>query len=274
MAEAARPAHASGALVAPVRLLCVALSFLTRVPCPRWVGHDAGDLARSMPYFPVVGIIVGGWAGALYAGAHALWPAPVAVTLAIVGAIWATGALHEDALADVADGFGGGWTREQVLSIMKDSRVGSYGALALVAAIAARLVALLAIADAGAWAVVRTLIAAHALARWSSLPLLWRHPYARAEGGTGTAFASEVTFARVAGGSLVAFAAAGIVLRERAAIAVPAAMLIVWLSGRFYRRRIGGVTGDCLGATVVLVEVATYLVAAARLDLIGVHIAW
>ncbi|MBX6330689.1 MAG: adenosylcobinamide-GDP ribazoletransferase [Gemmatimonadaceae bacterium] len=265
---------AGAARTTPLRLLCVALSFLTRMPSPRWVGHDAGDLARSMPYFPAVGIIVGAWAGALYAGARALWPAPVAVTLAIVGAIWATGALHEDALADVADGFGGGWTREQVLTIMKDSRVGSYGALALVVTIAARLVALLAIADAGTGAVVRTLIAAHALARWSSLPLLWRHSYARAEGGTGSAFANDVTPARVAGGSAVAFAAAGITLRGRALIAVPVAMLLVWLSGRFYRRRIGGVTGDCLGATVVLVEVATYLVAAAHLDVIGVHLAW
>src|SRR5262249_19711416 len=140
-------------------------------------------------YFPVVGLVVG-LSGALAFGfAAELWPPALAVIVSVGFTVWLTGAFHEDALADAFDGFGGGWDRAQVLSIMKDSRVGSYALVGVLLVMAAKITALVAIADAttsarglltpGAVAVGRALIAAHVAGRWSSVALMANHAYVR-----------------------------------------------------------------------------------------------
>ena len=164
-----------------------------------------------------------------------------------------TGALHEDGLADAADGFGGGSTPERVLEIMKDSRVGSYGVVALILAIFLKLASL---ASLTRGEIVVALIAGHTLARWSSVLLLYRYSYVGTKGG---AFAGGVTTLRLAIATTLAFAICALALQRRALIPVLASIVVTAAAGVFFKRRIGGVTGDCLGATNQLVELAVYL---------------
>ena len=245
-----------------LRAFAAGIQFLTRIPTPAAATHDANDLARSTPYFPLIGAIVGLFGAGLYWLALLGWPAFVAAALAVVGMIWMTGAFHEDALADACDGFGGGWDREQVLAIMKDSRIGSYGAVAVAIAVVLKVGALAALPPADA---VRALVAAHVLARWSSLPLIWGLPYVRETSGVSKPFAASVTPARLAAGTAVAMAVLAVVLGTRALPVLVLAMVVTGLSGAYFRRRIGGITGDCLGAANQFVEVATYLALSFRL---------
>ncbi len=109
---------------------------------PAWVGHSAEALNHSARYFPAVGLLVGGIGALVYWLALHLWPQPVAVLLSMAATIYATGAFHEDGLSDTADGLGGGWDKARILSIMKDSRVGSYGVVAIVLALLGKFVLL------------------------------------------------------------------------------------------------------------------------------------
>src|SRR5262249_29467579 len=128
---------------AQLRAFAAAVAFLTRIR--PGVAHDASDLPAAVTYFPVVGLVVG-LSGALAFGfAAELWPPALAVIVSVGFTVWLTGAFHEDALADAFDGFGGGWDRAQVLSIMKDSRVGSYALVGVLLVMAAKITALVAI---------------------------------------------------------------------------------------------------------------------------------
>ncbi|MDB5503016.1 MAG: cobalamin-5-phosphate synthase, partial [Tardiphaga sp.] len=139
------------------------IRFLTIVPVPDAVGEMAPDwLARAMKYFPVVGAGVGLVSAIVLLLANEFWSPVIAALLAVVASIIVTGAFHEDGLADTADSFGGGWSVEKRLTIMKDSRIGTYGALALGLGVALRVAA---IADLPMWAGPAALIAAHAAAR-------------------------------------------------------------------------------------------------------------
>jgi adenosylcobinamide-GDP ribazoletransferase len=248
-------------VVHEVRLLLTAVSFLTRIPSPSWVRSTTEDLKGSTLYFPLVGLGVGLAAGAVYAGAALVWPPWLAVTLAMAGSVWLTGAFHEDALADSLDGFGGGWDREQVLAIMKDSRIGAYGTLGLVFAVLVKFAALVTVAAGGPLAVMRALIAGHILSRWSSLPLIWQYRYVRAEARDARSkpFAASVTGRRLAVGSGLTAILVGLTLGGRAPVALAAALVVTLLAGRYFHRRLGGITGDCLGAANQCVELAVYL---------------
>ena len=252
-----------------LRVFFTGVMFLTRIPCPRWVGYEPSFLARSTVYFPLVGVlvaIVGG--AALWAGAH-VWPAFVAAALSTAATVWITGAFHEDALADSCDGFGGGWEKGQVLTIMKDSRIGSYGAVGLGLALITKVGALAAITEANVDTALRALVVAHVLGRWSSLPLIWGLPYVRegeADGSKSKPFAASVTGPRLAIGTVTAVVITALALAPLGPAAILAALtlaaLVTALGARYFRRRIGGMTGDCLGAANQMVELATYLLLA------------
>jgi len=171
-----------------------------------------------------------------------------------------TGCLHEDGLADVADAFGSGWSREQILTILKDSRIGSYGGAALTLSLLAR-VALLGTMPAGQ--ISRYLIAAHVLSRWTTLPLSYFLAPARSvqDGGQGARIARLTTRTTLIAGSMFTLVVCIFGLREGAAVTIAGAALIVLGSGLYYRRKIGGVTGDCFGATNQVTEIFVYLAA-------------
>jgi adenosylcobinamide-GDP ribazoletransferase len=169
-----------------------------------------------------------------------------------------TGALHEDALADAADGFGGGATPERVLEIMKDSRVGSYGVVALILAILLKLASLASLTRGD---VVVALIAAHTLSRWSSVVLLNRYAYI---GTKGAAFGGGVTAPRLIIATVITFTICALAAQRRALIAILVSVIVTVAAGVYFQRRLGGVTGDCLGAANQLVELAVYLTLAAN----------
>ncbi len=249
----------------PLHHTMVAFQFLTRIPMPRDLSPSPNDLARAAGWFPVVGAVVGAMIALAAWAAMGVGLAPgVAAVIAVAVGILVTGSFHEDGLADSADAFGGGWSREQVLAIMRDSRIGSYGAASLVMLVAARLAALWSM-DIGAWAAV--LICAHSIARWSSLWLLRTNSYARDRDespGLGKPMVESLTGATFAFGTVAAviIGVASLGFLGFVAIAVAACVASLW--ARYCHARIGGLTGDALGAANVLVEVAILIGCAAR----------
>ncbi|MCA6124344.1 adenosylcobinamide-GDP ribazoletransferase [Bradyrhizobium sp. WSM 1704] len=242
--------------------LRTATAFLTRLPMSHPDGARPENFARAQRLFPVIGGLIGTAIGLFCLLLRAVGvPDLAAAALALGGGTLLTGALHEDGLADVADGFGGGRDVAAKLEIMRDSRLGTYGALALLVGFAAKLSALAAIPDG---VVMQSLIAAHALGRgvlpWLSISL----PNARADGLAANAGRPDGTIAAVAAGAALLIAVlvlpfAGALL---AAIAAGAAALLM---GLLAKRQIGGLTGDVLGAAEQVAEVAILVLLAARL---------
>ncbi|WP_426197620.1 adenosylcobinamide-GDP ribazoletransferase [Massilia sp. DWR3-1-1] len=244
-----------------LRLFFTALQFFTRLPIPAWVGFDAAWLNQAARYFPLVGVVVAALTAAVYALAALVLPAPVAVLVSTAAGIYATGAFHEDGFADMCDGFGGGMTVERVLEIMKDSRIGAYGAIGTVCMLGTKCAALAFLPPTAA---IGALFVAHPLSRLMATSLIWRMDYARAEGKAkplaqtmhGGEFVIATVSTAVAVAAVIASGALGGWSIGAGALAALAATL--WLA-RLFARRIGGYTGDCLGAVQQASEVMIYL---------------
>ncbi len=248
-------------VVHQLRLFFIALQFFTRVPIPQWVGFEPAWLHHASRYFPLVGSVVAIACALVYLAAAQLWPAPVAVLLSTAAGIYLTGAFHEDGFADMCDGFGGGLTRERVMEIMKDSRIGTYGTVGAGLLLALKCMLLSMMAPAGA---VAALLLAHPLSRLAASALIWKLDYARDE-GKAKPLAQEMTSAEFAIGAtcaaIPAFMLGALGALSWLAIAasvVAAAAAALWLGAK-YVRRIGGYTGDCLGAVQQVSEVMVYL---------------
>jgi adenosylcobinamide-GDP ribazoletransferase len=234
--------------------IVVAFQFLTRIPVPS-VAFEADSLSRATKFFPLVGLVVGSGAVLLQKLLMFHMSRSLVAVIVLIYLMLITGCLHEDGLADTADGFGGGRTKDQILAIMKDSRIGSYGATALALSLLARylLLASLPMEHFGAY-----VISSQILCRWSSLPLSYFLSPAREQDGQGARIAKLTSLASLIFGSVFSLAVVAFALRWSALAPVIAAILAVALSGWLYAGRIGGVTGDCFGATNQLTEVAVY----------------
>lgn len=245
-----------------MRALADAVALLTRIPLPDWRrGAAVGDvdIARAAVWFPLVGAGIGLIvAGTAILGGRVL-PAVVAAVLAVTLETVLTGALHLDGLADSADGLAGG-DRDHTLAIMRDHGVGVYGAAALVMALLLKATVLAALLAAGAGA-VPLVVAAYALSRAAPLPLACVLDYARAE-GTGRALAQGLGARRAAAGVGMAVLVSAIA-GWTAVLMLSAATVTTVAVGRAAYRRIGGITGDVLGAGVELALQAGLLVAVA-----------
>lgn len=250
-----------------IRLFFTALQFFTRLPIPRWVGFEADWLNHAARYFPLVGVVVAAIGGTTYALAAVLLPAPIAAVLATAATIYATGAFHEDGFADLCDGFGGGTTPQRVLEIMKDSRIGAYGAIGVLCILAIKCATLAQLPPAAA---IAALFVAHPLSRLMATSLIWRLDYARAE-GKAKPLAHKMSgvefFIATACAALPALAvgATGHLSWIAIGSGALAAGAGAWWLAKKCLRRIGGYTGDCLGAVQQVAEVIFYLCAAASL---------
>ncbi len=268
-------------LVHEGRLVCIALQFLTRVPVPRAVGYEPAWLQACLRHFPLVGAFIGAFAAGVLWAALQLWPPAVAAALSLVATVWLTGAFHEDGLADTCDGLGGAVSRERALVIMKDSRIGSYGAVALVLGLGLKITVVAGLATQPVHAVA-ALLWMHAASRAAPVALVWRLAYAGdAEHAKAKPLATQTDAAGllVALGWVALLAAALMALAPMIApplapalpaalgAAAAASMLATGLCARWLRRRLGGFTGDTLGATQQIVELAgllAWLAVAAR----------
>jgi len=244
-----------------MRLFFVALQFFTRIPIPRWVGFELDWLQHAVRYFPAVGWVVALFTAAVYTGSALLWPQAVAVLLSTIAGVYLTGAFHEDGFADVCDGFGGGATRQKVLEIMQDSRVGAYGAIGIALLLALKCVLLSSLPGA---AVAMALLLAHPLSRLCSTALIWRLDYAKAEGKAKplaqqmSSIELLIAALSVALPAAIALALGWIGWQALGAGIFCAALATAFLARKFVQR-IGGYTGDCLGAVQQVAEVAFYL---------------
>ncbi|MBA2126870.1 adenosylcobinamide-GDP ribazoletransferase [Hyphomicrobium methylovorum] len=238
----------------------IAVQFLTRLPVAISGAWPDDWLVRSAKYMPLVGALIGVAAAGIVIGSASFFPAPLPVLIGLVAALVLTGALHEDGLADTADAIAGGQTRERRLEIMRDSRIGSFGAVALIVAIGLKAAAL---ASLDAMSAALVLISAHAAARLASvLALAVLEPAretAKVSGKASSLTWSEIAFAIVTG--LIP----GAVLLGSAAFVIPliaAALAVIWLA-ILAKRAFGGYTGDVLGAIEQVFEVVFFMFAAA-----------
>ena len=232
----------------------VAFQFLTRIPMPSTAFED-DSLSRAIKFFPLVGLAVGSGAVLLQKLLISHLSRPLVALVVLSYLVLITGCFHEDGLADTADGFGGGWNKDQVLLILKDSRIGSYGATALALSLLARYLLLASLPMEHFAAYV---ISAHVLCRWSSLPLSYFLPPARELDGQGARIAKSISLPSLISGSVFSFAVVAFALRWSAVAPLLITLLVVALSGWFYFRKIDGITGDCFGATNQLTEIAVY----------------
>lgn len=241
--------------------------FFTRIPVslPQFETHD---LNLSVQYFPLIGALVGVVGALTFWGAALVLPQALAVLLSMGATAYLTGAFHEDGLADAADGLGGGLTRERALTIMQDSRIGSYGAVTLLLVLLTKFQALDAMTQT---LLPSALVAGHALSRLAALLIIHTQVYVRAEGKSkplatatsGGQLLVGVTFGLAALLPLVCIAGWQVSLAL-----LPPALVWLWF-GRLLRRRLGGYTGDCLGAMQQLTELAFYLGVVLSLGLSG-----
>jgi adenosylcobinamide-GDP ribazoletransferase len=240
-----------------LRIFFTALMFYSRLPVPKGIDHSETLLAAATKYFPLVGWIVGGISAALFWLCHQVLPIEVSVIGSMICSVAVTGALHEDGLADACDGFGGGWTRQKILDIMKDSRTGSFGVVGIVLTLLLKTALLIHIPVA--W-LPFSFIAAHALSRWCSTLMIAFGTYARPdESSKIKPVARKMRPGQVMVASV--FGVLPLVLFQTGLIIgiLPFLWLITFLLYRYFKKWIGGYTGDCLGAVQQITELAFYL---------------
>jgi adenosylcobinamide-GDP ribazoletransferase len=249
-------------------LLVVAIQFLTRLPMPNLEGFQTSWLSESARYFPLVGALVGAIGVGVWWLSSMVFPPAVAIGLMMIASLLLTGAFHEDGFADVCDGFGGGRNRDAVLAIMKDSRVGAYGAIGVAMILGLK------------WSVLASLpyatfplivVAAHIASRWCAIGIIWRLQYIRPD-----AEAKSKPLANSLDGrnwALSGLLGAIVLLpgfllidppvRSQLAVVLLAALALSLIgtifTGAYFRNRIGGYTGDCLGAAQQLAELSFLL---------------
>ena len=246
-----------------LRLVFIAMQFFTRIPVPRWVGFEPDWLHASARHFSLIGLLVGAFGALVLGAASQVLSLPVAVWLSMAATLLLTGGFHEDGWADTCDGLGGAVGRERALEIMKDSRIGAYGAMGLVTMLALKAATLASLPVA--WGCAALLIG-HTASRASAVSLIRFLPYAGdVEHAKAKPLAQRISTAGfvVACGWVLSVAVA-LALWQPLWIApvvggiVFAALGALWCA-RWFRRRLGGVTGDTLGATQQLAELLVLL---------------
>ncbi|MFV0431107.1 MAG: adenosylcobinamide-GDP ribazoletransferase [Alphaproteobacteria bacterium] len=242
-------------------LFLVALCFFTRIPLSRYVDYSAENLNQSNRYFAAVGAVVGLIAGLVYWLAYVFFPHLIAIILSIVASVLLTGAFHEDGMADICDGFGGGQNKEQKLAIMKDSRLGTYGSLGLFLTLTLKIVSLYyLIGYAGGYGfyLVYIIFCAHILSRALAASFIYNYSYVSQDDSKAKPLAFKQTKADlyILLGSSLIFT---IFLGTQLIYLIVFLLIIRTLLGRFYKWQIGGYTGDCLGAAQQISEVCIYL---------------
>jgi len=254
-----------------LHLFFTALQFYTRLPVPQTTTHAPDDLNRATVFFPFIGWLVGGLAVGGYWLGTVLFPPELAVLFSLIVGIWVTGAFHEDGFADVCDGFGGGWSKPQILAIMKDSRLGTYGAVGLGLLLAVKFFALRSIAETEryGWSVSLIYLSGHSISRFLAMTFIYALPYARddADNSPGVSKAKPVAQGLTRGqltlGGVFGILPLGVLIGLSGFWIYSVFLIPLWLVRgylkRLFVRWIGGYTGDCLGATQQLTEVVWYL---------------
>jgi adenosylcobinamide-GDP ribazoletransferase len=235
--------------------LRAAITFLTRVP----VGDCHDDVATAPPWFPFVGALIGALVGGVFVGSWHLVASALAAVLALATGALVTGAFHHDGLADTADAFGGGWNPAERLEILKDSRHGTYGVMAIVLVVVAQVTALATLGPAQGFA---ALVAAHSLGRAGAVGLMMSLPVARPE-GLGADYTERLHRGPAIGGVAVGALLATIAMGWWVVPAIAGVAVTTVAVGVLALRKIGGIVGDVLGAAEQVGESVVLIVASA-----------
>ena len=247
-----------------LELFFTALGFFTRLPIPTWVPWSPERLNHAARYLPLVGWVVGATGALSYLGLTLVLPPALAVVLSMAVTIRITGAFHEDGFADTCDGLGGGGDKAQVLAIMKDSRIGSYGAVTLVLVVGLKIALTALLAERGAALAAIAVLYAHVLSRAAPLDVMWGLPYiGDADGSKSKPLAESITRESIWTGLAWALPALGLMWWAlglwQIAVAIVPWMIALGQMRRLLLRRLEGFTGDTLGATQQLCELALLL---------------
>jgi adenosylcobinamide-GDP ribazoletransferase len=238
-----------------------ALRFLTILPIPGERGHNESDLASSLVYFPVVGLFIGLTAAGFSLLFGFLFPPMVIAVLVVLVLLAASGGLHMDGLCDSVDGFFSSRPRERMLEIMRDSRVGAMGVMAIVLVLGLKISAL---ASLDEQSMPRAVLLMPVTGRCSLLILMAVLPYARPEGGRGTLFYTRSARMAAVWAVLLVLLTGWLAAATAGIIAGMAALIFVLIFAAYCRAKIGGATGDTLGAGCELAETSVALVLAAK----------
>jgi adenosylcobinamide-GDP ribazoletransferase len=234
-------------------LFWLAVSFYTRLPHPQVLDYQ--QLPRAAVCLPLIGWLIGGVTALSFYLADLIWPQTTAVILALIIGILITGALHEDGFADVCDGFGGGMNKARILEIMKDSHIGVYGFIGLLLLLSLKASVLI---EMPAALVPWVLLAGHSISRLSPLLLMQRYEYAREHHSKASSAIYRPNFRELVFAAVIALLPLAL-LPALSALAIIPALLATVLLGHYFYRRIGGYTGDCLGASQQVAETVFYL---------------
>jgi len=248
-------------MIREVEVFFAALRYFTRLPVPSWVGHSEQQLEQSARYFPLVGVLVGSIGALITVAAAQALPVSLAILAGMAATLVVTGAFHEDGLADAVDGFGGSQQKARVLEIMKDSRIGSFGAIAIALMLLAKFNALAQIDALDGWRTLAlALIAGHALSRFAATTLMCALPYVREdESAKSKPLARRLSVPELGLAALFGLAPCLLLNSWKVWVAVASSAAVTLLAAGYFVRRIGGYTGDCLGATQQVAELAFYV---------------
>lgn len=252
-----------------IHILFTALMFYTRIPCPKNIDHNPDYLNKASRYFPLIGWIVGAAAFSVFCLFNYLIGPEIAIILSMVASILVTGAFHEDGFADVCDGFGGGWTKEKILLIMKDSAIGAYGAIGVVLLLLLKFQTLSSIVSHSNSLNIEpnillflVFVSAHALSRLAAISIVFTHEYSREDATSKSKpIAQNYTWREVVGSlffGVMPLFVLGYFQWQFLFVLVPVFLTRFFLA-RYFQKWIDGYTGDCLGATQQVCEVIFYI---------------
>jgi adenosylcobinamide-GDP ribazoletransferase len=249
-----------------LHIFFTALMFYTRIPCPKNIDHNPDYLNKASRYFPLIGWIVGTLSFLAFYGASFLVSTSASVIIGMITGILTTGAFHEDGFADVCDGFGGGWTKEKILLIMKDSAIGAYGAIGVVLLLLLKFQLLTELITTASQQSIFTIlllfIAGHSLSRLAAISIVFTHEYSREDASSKSKpIAKSFSWKEVLGAfvfGLLPLLVLSYFQYQLILVVIPVFLTRYFLA-RYFQKWIDGYTGDCLGATQQVCEVIFYL---------------
>lgn len=240
-----------------LHIFLTATMFYTRIPCPKWVDHNPEILSKSSKYISLIGIVIGVIGALIFYGASFVFSNEIAILFSMVATIYATAGFHEDGFADVCDGFGGGWTKEKILVIMKDSSIGVYGGIGIIMILAFKFCSL---SEISIKFIPLAIIAGHSTSRLMATTLLFTHRYVRAtEDSKSKSAAKKMSVNMLLVNTLLGCLPLLFFKRwEVFLVLIPMYLSKMFLAAKF-KKWIGGQTGDCAGAVQQVSEVVFYL---------------
>lgn len=252
-----------------LKIFFTSVMFYTRIPCPSSVDHAPDYINKATRYFPFIGYIVGGISFLFFYASLQLFNLEIALLVSIISGILTTGAFHEDGFADACDGFGGGWTKAKILDIMKDSRVGAYGAIGTVCLLSLKYLALKIALEKSSdiYITILIFILYHSLARFTAISIVFTEQYAKEdEESKAKPIAQTHTYKEILISTLFAtipIITITIVTKNIFFIPIFLPLIVLrFLAIRYFNKWLQGYTGDCLGAVEQVAEIVILLVIA------------